>query len=276
MNNKGINMITLIITIIIIIILSSITIYHTTKTTSDATKKNVMEEMKNVEDVIGIAKAKGMIGEFIPNSLYKISDEQLDSKYKGILTADQIQTIKDINNDDTVDPLRKYYLLDQSGFDSEFRNNDIASVSGLKREYLVSYQDRVVIVIDNGSLISSGKIDSTQPTNSEIKVVFTPNGNKEWARSHSAEISVTGENINSMSYAWTKTAKEPASIDINNNFSGNTTVSLVDETGNNWYIWVLVTYTEDDVQKQYIQRSNAFYIDNTPPSGELEVNEVKK
>ena len=66
------------------------------------------------------------------------------------------------------------------------------------------------------------------------------------------------------------------SFGINNNFSGNTTVSLVDETGNNWYIWVLVTYTEDDVQKQYIQRSNAFYIDNTPPSGELEVNEVKK
>lgn len=276
MNNKGINMITLIITIIIIIILASITVYHSFKTTTDATKKNLMEEMKNVEEVIGIAKAKGMSEQFTPNPMYIISDDELDAKYTGILTAEQIQIIKDINNDASADPLKKYYLLDQSGFDSEFRDNDFTTVTGLKREYLVSYEDRVVIVNDNGSLVSSGKIDSTEPTTSGIKVTFTPNGSKEWARTQSAKISVTGNNIVSTQYAWSESAKEPASTIINNSFSNGATVQLTDETGNSWYIWVLVKYTEDGVQKQYLQRSNAFYIDNTPPTGELNVNSIVK
>lgn len=276
MNNKGINMITLIITIIIIIILASITVYHSGKTASDANKKNLMEEMKNVEQVIGIAKAKGMNEEFTPNKLYLITDTELDEKYSGILTPEQIQKIKEINNDLSIDPLKKYYLLDQARFDKEFRDNNFTTVTGLKREYLISYEDRVVIANDSGKLVSSGKIDSTEPTTSQIKVAFTPNGSKAWARTQSAKISVTGNNIVSTKYLWTDLAEEPASITIDKNFSNEATVELSDETGNSWYIWVLITYTEDGIEKQYLQRSNAFYIDNTAPSGELDVNEIKK
>ncbi|MBO5179873.1 MAG: hypothetical protein J6B87_05970 [Clostridia bacterium] len=274
MNNKGINMITLIITIIVIIILASITVYHSMGTSEDATKKNLMEEMKNVEEVIGIAKAKGMNDEFTPNEIYIISDEELEEKYAGVLTPEQMQTIKDINKGS--DPLKKYYLLNQEGFDSEFRDKNITTVNGLKREYLVSYKDRVVIVNDNGTLLSSGKIDSTEPTTSEIKVVFTPNGSKEWKKEQSAEILVTGDNIDSTTYTWTNLPNEPASIEIDTVFNGTTTAKLLGKTGNDWYIWVLVKYTENGIPKQYLQRSNAFYIDNTPPEGELNVNSITK
>lgn len=276
MNNKGINMITLIITIIIIIILASITIYHSGKTASDATKKNLMEELKNVEQVIGIAKAKGMNEEFMPNEHYLITNAELDEKYSGILTAEQIQNIKNINADDTIDPLKKYYLLDKTRFDLEFRDKNYTSITDLKREYLISYEDRIVIVNDNGSLVSSGQIDSTEPTTSEIKITFTPNGNKEWSKTQSAKISVTGDGITSSQYAWSQSSEEPASTIINNSFSNGDTVELVDKTGNNWYIWVLIKYTEDGEQKQYIQRSEAFYIDNVPPAGELNVNSIVK
>lgn len=277
MNNKGINMITLIITIIIIIILASITVYHSVKTTEDATRKNTMEEMKNVEEVINVAKAKGMNGEFTPNEAFLIEDDELDSKYKGVLTSEQIENIKKVNKDANVDPLRKYYLLNQAGFDAEFRDSGNVSVSGLKKEYLVSYFDRVIIVNDNGTLLSSGKIDSTTPSDSEIKVVFTPNGSKTWAKTQSAQITVTGENIVSTEYAWTNSASEvTAALADKNTFSNTVSVDLKDKTGNDWYIWVWVKYTEDGNEKQYVQRSEAFYIDNTPPEGELDVTEIRK
>lgn len=280
MNNKGISMLTLIITIIVIIILATITVYYSSKTVEDATKKNIMEEMKNVENVISAAKAKGLAGDFTPNEEYIITDEQLDKMFSGVLTQEQIQNIKNINNDDDADPLEKYYLLDQAGFDSEFRNNDIITVNGLKRQYLVSYDSRVILINDNGSLVSSGKIDSTTPTKSEIKVVFSPNGSKSWKKEHSAQISVTGDNVNIIStqYTWTNSENEASAILADRyNFAGVTNIDLRDKTGNDWYIWVWVKYTEEDGrEKQYVQRSNAFYIDNTSPTGELEVNEIKK
>lgn len=277
MHNKGISMITLIVTIIVIIILATITVYYTSETVQDATKKNIMEEMKNVEIAVGAAKAKGLAGEFTPNSKYLITDEKLDKMFSGVLTQEQRQNIKDINKDDSVDPLKKYYLLDQAGFDEEFKDNDSITVNGLKREYLVSYDNKVILLVDSGSLISSGKIDSATPTTSEIKVVFSPNGNKTWAKEQSAQISVTGTDIISTEYAWTNSENEVTAILADKHtFSNSTTVDLKDKTGNDWYIWVWVKYTEDGNEKQYVKRSNAFYIDNTPPEGELNVNSIVK
>lgn len=277
MHNKGISMVTLIITIIVIIILASITVYYTSQTVQDATRKNIMEEMKNVEAAVGVAKAKGLAGEFTPNEEFLIKDHELDEKFSSVLTQEQIQNIKDINADDSINPLKKYYLLDQAGFDAEFKNNDTITVNGLKREYLVSYDNKIIILNDNSTLISSGKIDSTDPVSTQIKVVFSPNGSKNWATTQTAEITVTGNNIDSTEYAWTNSTNEvTALLADKHTFSNNVTVDLKDKTGNDWYIWVWVKYTEDGVQKQYVQRSNAFYIDNTPPEGELSVNEIKK
>lgn len=277
MHNKGISMITLIITIVVIIILATITVYYSSQTVQDATKKNIMEEMKNVETAIGDAKAKGLAGEFTPDEKYLIKDSELDSKFANVLTAEQRQNIKNINNSTSADPLKKYYLLDQEGFDAEFKNNGIVTVNGVKREYLVSYENKVIILIENGSLISSGKIDSTTPTISEIKVAFSPNGNENWAKEQTAQISVTGTGIISTEYAWTNSENEVTAILAEKHtFSNNITVDLKDKTGNDWYIWVWVKYNENGKEKQYVQRSNAFYIDNTPPVGELNVNSIVK
>ena len=142
-NNKGISMVTLIITIVIILILTAITGYFSDKAIDDASKKNTKEEMKQVEEVISIAKAKGMNGEFTPNSRFLITEEELNASYGGLLTEMQIENIVNININPSINPLKKYYLLDQDGFDAEFRDNGIVTVNGLKKEKIsMRYQNQ--------------------------------------------------------------------------------------------------------------------------------------
>lgn len=270
-NNKGISMVTLIITIVVILILVAITGYFSDKAIDDASKKNTKEEMKNVEEVISIAKAKGMNGEFVPNEEFIVKEEELETLFGGLLSEAQIEEIISINLNPSINPLKKYYLLDQDGFDAEFRENGIVTVSGLKKEYLVSYEDRIILVNDNGTLLSSGQLDNDDPTSSEIKIVFTPNGNTTWAKEQSAVITVTGDNITRTRYTWTNSPNEPAAIDIDQEFASGVNTTLDDKTGNDWYLWVLVEYEEDGDTKRYLERSEAYYIDNTPPAGELNV-----
>ncbi len=276
MDNKGISIITLVITIIVIIILAGIGGYYSFEAIQQATQKDVKEEMRNVEEIVGAAKVKGLAGDFTPNSAFLITNSELDDMFAGALTDEQIQIVKNINADNSVSPLKKYYLLNQSRIDSEFGDSDNITISGVKRTYLVSYEDRIVMINVNGEILSSGEIENEPPENTEIKVAFTPNGSTTWATSQSAGITVNGSNIISTKYTWTESSEEPASIMINETFASGDLVTLTGETGNSWYIWVLVEYEEGGVTKRYLQRSNQFYIDNTEPTGELDVKGIIK
>lgn len=274
MQNKGISMITLVITIIVIIILAGIGGYYSFEAIEQATQKDIREEIRNVEEVIGAAKAKGLAGEFIPNKNYLIKDHELESMFSGALTDEQIEIINNTNEDDTISPLKKYYLLDKNAFDAEFGDSEHIDISGLKRTYLVSYEDRVVIINNNGTIISSGEIKSEEPINSEMKVVFNPNGSQTWSKTQSTGITVSGVGIKSMQYMWTTSSEEPAFL--GSNFTNGELITLNGETGNNWYVWVVVTYDEDGIEKRYKARSNQFYIDNTAPTGTLDVSGISK
>lgn len=274
--NKGMSMVTLIITIVVMLILIGITGYYSYEAIQQTNQKDLKEEIRNVEEVIGAAKVQGLAGKFMPDERFLISDEQLTSMFSGVLTSEQIETIKNVNNDATADPLKKYYLLDQTGFDSEFGDSDNVTVNGLKRTYLVSYKDRIILVNENGSLFSSGEVDTSPSIDAGIKVAFTPNGSQNWSKTQSATISVSGSGIKSRKYMWSQSSEEPASLLIDNNFTSGQMVTLENKTGNDWYIWVLIEYEENGELKQYLERSNQFYIDNTAPTGSLDVSGITK
>lgn len=274
--NKGISMITLVITIVVMLILIGIGGYYSYEAIDKTNQKDLKEEMRNVEEVVGAAKAQGLAGKFAPDKNLLISDIQLTSLFGGVLTAQQIETIKTINHDISVDPLKKYYLLDQNGFDSEFGDSNNITVNKVKRTYLVSYKDCIVIVNEGGKLFSSGEIDTSIPTDAGIRIVFEPNGSKTWAKTQNATINVSGSGIKSMKYMWSQDSEEPASILIDQTFTSGAVLTLENKTGNNWYIWVLINYEEDGIEKQYIERSNQFYIDNSAPTGSLDVSGITK
>ena len=282
MNNKGVSMISLIVTILLIIIIATITSYYLSSVMEDVQYKDAKEELKNVETVVEYAKTQILIDEFMPNEDFIIEDAELDSKFGRILSAEEIEYIKKINNSSDIKAPYKYYLMKQEKFDSEFGND--YNVSNLRpaREYLVNYMDTVVISTYDGERIATVDdvvIPSGDGERAEVQIVYEPNGNMEWSKQQATMVFIRNNaatTIKSTKYLWSQSYTKPSASEFTTNISDGQTVNLDGKTGNDWYLWVYVLYEEHGVEKTYITRSEPFYIDNTPPTADLEVEEIRK
>ena len=121
-----------------------------------------------------------------------------------------------------------------------------------------------------------GKVN-TQTATVEITVIeeeippvisFGTNGNATYSKSQSTVVTITDEggagvDSNNLKYQWTQSAEEPAENTFTIPFSSGETITKSDGTGNNWYLWILA---KDRAGNTTIQKSNVFYLDNTPPT----------
>ena len=282
MNNRAVSMISLIITIIMIVIIAAISVPLLSNVISDSIMEDAKVEMKNVETVVDYAKAQIMDDRFIPNSEYAITEEELEEHFGNILTPDEKNQIVSINNDGLILAPHKYYLMNQERFDHEFGN--AFNVSGIReaREYLVNYMDGVVLANVDGRRLTNGNEISVIPVEDivrgQVEVMFTPNGNSEWSKQQATELSFAGKDttITSVMYQWSQSISEPTVDSFVNSVNNHETVKLLDKTGNNWYLWVKVEYTDDGNPRIKYFRSNPFFIDNTSPTATMTVDEIRK
>lgn len=261
MNNKGVTLIALIITMIVMIILAAIVYNVSFDSLEEATKSDINVELKNVFEVLSNAKINAMTGEFVPNEEYLATAERLSE-----LGYDEetIEHVVNVNSTET-DPVKKYYILDGEAFKDEFKGD--INVSGLKRTYLVTYYNRIAKVVVSGEIYSSGKIWADNDEDDVgIDIVFNPDGNTSWSKSQSVLVTITGQ-YTAAKYLWTREMIEPDDFSGAMGISTGEVVTLNDETGNDWYLWVQVEVNGEF----YTGRSEAFYIDNTAPEGILEI-----
>ena len=99
-------------------------------------------------------------------------------------------------------------------------------------------------------------------------ISFGTNGNTTYAKTQNTTVTVTpaqGTEINnaSLKYQWTQSTVAPAENTFTQSFVNGGTVTKSDGTGNNWYLWILA---KDILGNTAITKSNAFYLDNTPPT----------
>ena len=284
-NNKGVSMVSLIVTIVLIIILASVSSLYLSSVMEDVQYKDAVEEMKNVENVVEYAKTQILINEFMPNQLWLIKDAELDSKFGKLLTSEEIEHIKQVNNSADIKAPYKYYLMNQTRFDSEFGNDYNVSDLRPAREYLVNYMDTTVVstyadqrVATKEDIVPTDKT-TTEDERAEISVAFTPNGNIEWKKQQATMVSIdynAATTINSTKYLWSQSYTAPAETNFTQSISDGQTVNLTGKTGNDWYLWIYVSYKENGVDKTYITKSEPFYIDNTAPTANLEVEEINR
>lgn len=277
-NNKAVSMISLVITIILMIILASISGYYLSTTIDDAQYKDARESLRNVESVVEYGKTQILMDEFTPNEEKLISDADLDLKFGTVLSNEEISHIKAINADDTKKPGEKYYLMKQIDFDEEFGND--YNVSDLRKnsEYLVNYMDTTVIM-NYGNKLMANKNIIPAPTieKGQIQLVYLPNGNEEWNTSQTATVNLQKNGAISdvsMKYLWSRSYTEPSETQFVDDITNGQTVKIENVTGNDWYLWIYVKYKENGQEKTYITKSNPFYLDNTAPTGTLDVEEV--
>jgi len=290
-NNKGVSIISLIVTIIIIIIIAAISTPMLSSVIDDSLEQDAKVELKNVENVVANARAQILVDSFSPNQAYIITDQELISKYSGVLTDDEISHIRAINNDDSIRPAEKYYLMNQRRFDSEFGNDfNISNIRG-DREYIVNYYNGLVLANYNGAKITNGnQIDISDPIDidrGEIKAVIYPNGNSNWMKIQNSLVTFKWDpavnSVNDIKYTWSQSVSQPADAEFTKSFAASVgidtpySVVLNSETGNGWYIWVKIDYKElqTGINRTSYIRSDAFFIDNEAPSFELDVNEIK-
>lgn len=283
-NTNGISMISLIITILLMIILASISGYYLTSTINDAEYKDLKEDMRNVESVVEYAKTQILMDEFEPNESFAITDAELEDKFGSVLTEEEKNLIKSVNGSASSTSSEKYYLMTPDRFDQEFGNE--FNVNGMRdaREYLVNYMDTVVVCNYSGKLLASKNIiQSPEVTTGSLKVVFEPDGNAEWLKQQTAKITLTYSNltVQEAKYVWSQSYTEPTDSDFASSYAGSVTlggetdVEIDSVTGNDWYLWIRVKYTENDGrEKVYTTRSRAFCLDNENPTGTLEVEDI--
>lgn len=281
MKNKGISMMSLIITIILIIILASISSVYLSAVLEDVQYKDAKEEFKNVENVVEYAKTQILIDEFMPDQTWLITDIELENKFSRILTPEEIDHIKLVNASDAIKAPHKYYLMNQSRFDSEFGNDYNVSDLRPAREYLVNYMDTYVISSyepERLANISDLTYEDTT-SNTVVKVAYTPNGNMEWSKQQATIVTIEANaaaTITSTKYLWSQSYTAPDKSEFVESLIDGQTIEISDDTGNDWYLWVEVMYKENGIDKTYYAKSEPFYIDNEAPTADVELENIDR
>lgn len=118
-----------------------------------------------------------------------------------------------------------------------------------------------------GSSVSSKNASLTVLVKDEgaPRVTFDVKNPNEYAKSHSATISVVDSDLDnsSLKYQWVQGNTKPSEASFTDTFTNNQTITKAGLTGNNWYLWVLAKDTKKNTS---IVRSEAFYFDNTAPT----------
>jgi Tfp pilus assembly protein PilE len=292
LNNKGISLIALVITVIILVILAAITAPMLSSVINDSIDQTSKVEIKNVQAVVENAKTLILTDKYVPNSDYVIKDNELVDKFGDVLTPEEIYHIETVNSDPNQKAPYKYYLLNQKRIDDEFGSE--ISASGIRENtyFLVNYMETLVLANHGGVKYSNKPVEiiggDSEVLRGQVNVIFSPNGNEEWAKQQSTIAVITAgqdTQIISAKYRWSQEITEPPEDKFEHAFdvtsgtpSGPETteisLTLDGETGNGWYLWILIRYKDVGVERKKAFRSEAFYIDNIPPSAIFNVEDI--
>ena len=158
MHEKGVSLISIVVTIVIIIILASIIGVSSQKILKRAEENNIKQEFRNVEELVGTIRAKVLAGTFDlldDYDDYIAEEEEIDS-YANVLSEAEIDEIKEINGNDDILPNGKYYIMNQAAFDEVFGNE--INVKDTTRSYLINFEKGVVVLKLGNSLYKTGEI----------------------------------------------------------------------------------------------------------------------
>ena len=98
------------------------------------------------------------------------------------------------------------------------------------------------------------------------EITFEPNGNTTYERRQESIVTITDENYvneSTLRFAWKKGEGRPEDTEFEDWFPNGATIYLEGATGDDWYLWIMA---KDNLGNQTYKRSEAFYLDNTPPT----------
>lgn len=136
----------------------------------------------------------------------------------------------------------------------------------ITEDYEVTRNGKYIVKV-HSALRVTGMVEITELIPS---IEYSPLGDTEYKREHSVQIGVkeAGDKVVSIKYQWLNTIEEPDESTFTESCNRGATLTKNEVTGK-WYLWTLVE-TKSGFKR--IERSEAFYFDNTGPTVTLMSN----
>lgn len=119
-------------------------------------------------------------------------------------------------------------------------------------------------IIKATAVLTTNKIENITDLVSSVQ--YTPNGNATWKKEHQVKVTAIEnvDKVESIKYQWTDSTVEPAANTFNKTIESETVIENT-LTGK-YYLWTLL---EDSDGNTRIEKSEAFWFDNTVPTADL-------
>lgn len=134
---KGVSLVALIVTVIIVILLAAMGGFYSNDVLNSSEKMRDETEIRNIEELVSVQKARIMAGEINIDDSYLANTETINS-FKNIDTS--------ILDDDTITSIidsGKYYYMNQAKLNEVF--GDSIQVKDIRGDFLVNFEDKVII-----------------------------------------------------------------------------------------------------------------------------------
>lgn len=174
-NNKGITLMSLIITIVVMVILLSIAGHFSLDSVKNTYTANEKKEMADVVQYVSALKVKLLLGDFnvsenFENIQSKIVTEEALYLIASNLSENEMNKIKSVNEDSILDTNYKYlYVTSKDLNNSQISKTDVI-VKDAKNDYIINYFTGTVIgLYDGGKRIEvSGTIKGLTDITNEL------------------------------------------------------------------------------------------------------------
>lgn len=169
-NEKGVTLMTLVITIVIMVILISVAGFYSIDSIKNSYTANEEKEMADVVEYTTTLKTYLLIEEFSLSEDTVLSIDELEA-YENILTDTQINNIIEVNIS-TLDHNYKYHYIDAEKLkDKDFSNGKI-NVKDARNKYIINFYTGTIIgLFEERSIVSGivkGLSDITMEINGQI------------------------------------------------------------------------------------------------------------
>ena len=134
MGENGFTLTSLIVTIIIIVLLAALGGYYSFEILGKSRQMEFESELRNVEELVSIHRARIAVGEIIIPERYLATEEQIDENFSDVLSESEKNLI--MSNG-------MYYFMNQSVFDNIF--GESINVKDAKRDYLINFDEKIII-----------------------------------------------------------------------------------------------------------------------------------
>lgn len=155
-NQKGVTLMSLVITIIVMVILLSVAGYYSIDSIKNSHIANREKEFVEVIEYVGVLKTYLLLEEFLLEEDTVVTNERL-YVYENIIPGTQINKMLEVNLS-ALDPIYKYHFIDAEKLaDKDFTNGKI-NVKDAKNSYIINFYTGTVIGLYDSKIEISGNV----------------------------------------------------------------------------------------------------------------------